>query len=73
MQIRCYNCHMPFAVSRDVVHAALDWVEAEDKQHYDMRCPKCRKANRISKERLLHAAPGWTQNEEETQTEADTE
>jgi hypothetical protein len=67
MQIRCYNCHMLFAISRDVVHAVLDEMEDEDMQHYDFRCPKCRRANRVSKERLSHAAPGWTRSREETQ------
>jgi hypothetical protein len=58
---------MPFAISRDVVHAILDEMEDEDMHHYDLRCPKCRRANRVSKERLIHAAPGWIRNREESQ------
>jgi phage FluMu protein Com len=59
MQIRCYNCHKPFALSNEQVHAALDMVEAKDLHHYNARCPFCRKMNRISREELMHAAPDW--------------
>lgn len=59
MQLRCYSCHTPFTVSRDVVHAALNIMEEDDLVHYDLRCPKCKKANRVSREQLEHAAPAW--------------
>ena len=60
MQIRCYNCHKPFAIGRANVIAALDLMTAEDLQHYNAQCPHCRRANRISFEELKHAAPEWT-------------
>jgi transposase-like protein len=58
---------MPIAVSKANVHAALDWMAAEDLQHYDVKCPRCRKTNRVSKETLEHAAPDWGAAEEETE------
>ncbi len=64
MQIRCFSCSMPIAISKANIHAALDWMETEDMQHYDLRCPKCRKTNRVSKEALVHAAPDWESKQE---------
>lgn len=65
MQIRCFKCHMPIALSQDAIYAALDWVTDEDLQHYDVRCPRCRKTNRASVDQLKRAAPGWRREREE--------
>ena len=59
MQIRCYHCSKPFALSKDTVHAALDLIAAENLSHYDAACPHCRRVNRVSKEELQRAAPDW--------------
>lgn len=61
MQIRCYNCHKPFALSREAIHNALDITTAEGLGHYNAYCPHCRRANRISSEELHRAAPEWEQ------------
>jgi hypothetical protein len=50
---------MPISIARAVVEDALTVIHEEDLVHYDFRCPKCKKANRVSKEQLLHASPGW--------------
>jgi hypothetical protein len=62
MQIRCSNCHRPFALGKEAVHAALDIVTAEELSHYNAYCPHCRRANRISKDELRRAAPDWEQS-----------
>jgi phage FluMu protein Com len=59
MQIRCQNCHKPFALNKDVVHAALDHLAAENLSHFDAPCPHCRRVNRVSREELQRAAPDW--------------
>ena len=59
MQLRCYSCKMPISIGRAVVEDALRIMHEEDLVHYDFRCPKCKKANRVSMEQLQHAAPGW--------------
>ena len=59
MQIRCINCKMPISIGRQMVENALDIIEEDNLVYFDFRCPKCKKANKISKEQLLHAAPGW--------------
>jgi uncharacterized C2H2 Zn-finger protein len=50
---------MPISISRENVESALNIMEEDDLVHFDFRCPKCKKANRVSKEQQLHAAPGW--------------
>ena len=59
MQIRCTNCHKPFALSKDEVHTALDTISSEDLGHYNAHCPHCRRANRVSRQELQRAAPDW--------------
>ena len=41
-------------------------MEEDDLVHFDFRCPKCKKANRVSREQLEHAAPGWKYESTET-------
>ncbi|MBK5107092.1 MAG: hypothetical protein JJE12_03135 [Anaerolineales bacterium] len=59
MQIRCTNCHRPFAINRESVLAALDEIHKEDLAHYNAFCPHCRRANRISPKELKRSAPDW--------------
>jgi len=50
---------MPISIGRKMVENALDIIHEDDLVHFDFRCPKCKKTNKISKEQLLHAAPAW--------------
>ena len=59
MQIRCQQCHRPFGLSKEVVHQALEKLEAEDLGHYNAQCPHCRRLNKVSKDELLRASPEW--------------
>ena len=59
MQIRCTNCHKPFAIGKETVHAALDAIYTDDLIHYNVQCPHCRRANRLSPKELKRAAPDW--------------
>lgn len=59
MQIRCTNCHRPFAIGKDTLHAALDAIHAENLNHYNVQCPHCRRVNRLSPMELKRAAPDW--------------
>ncbi len=54
MQIRCTYCGTPFALGEPVLRTALEKVVAENLKYYETRCPRCRKANRISREQLEH-------------------
>ena len=50
---------MPITIGRAFVNQALNIMQEDDLVHFDFRCPKCKKANRVSHEQLLHAAPAW--------------
>ena len=59
MQIRCFNCHKPFALGKETIYAALDLITEQNLSHYDAQCPHCRRVNRISPQELMRAAPEW--------------
>ena len=59
MQIRCTNCHRPFAIGKEMVIAALDEIHTEGLNHYNAYCPHCRRVNRLSPDALKRAAPDW--------------
>lgn len=59
MQIRCYQCHRPFALTREAVHTALDEIAQQELSHYNVPCPHCRRVNRVSSAELHRAAPDW--------------
>jgi phage FluMu protein Com len=59
MQIRCYHCHKPYAINKETIHTALDYVTAENMSHYNVPCPHCRRVNMVSRQELQRAAPDW--------------
>lgn len=65
MQIRCQNCHKPFALGKEAVYAALESITAEGLSHYDAPCPHCRRVNRLSRQELMRAAPDWEKQPQE--------
>jgi hypothetical protein len=52
-------CQTMFGVSRDVMLVGLQTMEAEKLTHYDIYCPKCRRANRVERRKLEMANPNW--------------
>jgi len=64
MQIRCSNCHKPFALGRDTIITALNLIHDQHLSHYDAQCPHCRRVNHISPQELLRAAPDWQKSTE---------
>jgi phage FluMu protein Com len=68
MQIRCVHCGIPFTLSKETIHAALDTLNAQNQKHFDARCPQCRKVNPISLERLQRAAPDWSAEAESAES-----
>ena len=70
MQTRCQNCHRPFALSKEVVHAALDTMATQHLEHYyNVQCPHCHKLTRVPRTDLLHAAPDWKEPASTEETE----
>ena len=59
MNVTCFYDQTPFTLSMEEKIAALRKMHAENLQHYDARCPRCGRANAISRERLEMFTPGW--------------
>lgn len=59
INLRCINCHTPFSIKPDEVEAALTSVYNEGHKHYNAHCPRCGRANKVSKAQLHRAAPNW--------------
>jgi hypothetical protein len=59
MNLRCFYCQTPFTLGMEEKVAALRKMHAENQHHYDARCPRCGRANPISRERLEMFTPGW--------------
>ena len=59
MNLRCFYCQTPFTLSTDEKIGALRKMHAEDLHHYDAHCPRCGRANPVSRERLEMFTPGW--------------
>ena len=56
MNLRCMYCQTMFGVGREVMLIGLQTMEAEKLTHYDVYCPKCRRANRVERKKLEMAA-----------------
>lgn len=70
MNLRCTYCQTPFTVGRLEKLAALQRIHAENLHHYDVFCPRCRKANSVSRQRLEIFTPGWLEGLRSLEAEA---
>ncbi len=59
MQIQCTHCHKPYALNKETIRAALVHLHSENQTHYNASCPHCRRTNRVSRQELERAFPGW--------------
>jgi phage FluMu protein Com len=65
MQIRCFHCHKPYALSKENVVAALEEAIEQNLVHVNVSCPHCRRVNRVSRDDLQRAAPDWVRKPKE--------
>lgn len=70
MNLRCTYCQTPFTVGRLEKLAALQRMHAENLHHYDVFCPRCRRANSVSRQRLEIFTPGWQEGLRTLEAEA---
>jgi len=70
MNMRCMYCQTMFGVSRDVMLIGLQTMEAEKLTHYEIYCPKCRRANRVERRKLELANPNWQETLKQMAKEA---
>ena len=66
MNLTCSYCQTPFTLGMAEKVAALQRMHAEDLHHYDAHCPRCGRANAVSRERLEMFTPGWQEAIKET-------
>jgi len=70
MNLTCSYCQTPFTLGMAEKVAALKKMQAEDLHHYDAHCPRCGRANAVSRERLEMFTPGWEDAIKETVPES---
>jgi len=59
MNLRCLYCQTPFTLSRNEMLNALVTMKDKNMNHYDAQCPRCRRANSISRQRMELFYPNW--------------
>lgn len=59
MNLRCIYCQTPFTLSRTEMLTAIMTMNEKNMNHYDGHCPRCRRANSISRQRMELFFPNW--------------
>jgi hypothetical protein len=59
MNLRCIYCQTPFTLSRTEMLGAIVSMNEKSQNHYDAHCPRCRRANSISRQRMELFFPNW--------------
>jgi len=59
MNLRCIYCQTPFTLARNEMLSAIITMNEKHQSHYDAHCPRCRRANSISRQRMELFYPNW--------------
>jgi phage FluMu protein Com len=59
MNLRCIYCQTPFTLARAEMLSAIVTMNEKHQTHYDAHCPRCRRANSISRQRMELFFPNW--------------
>ena len=59
MNLRCIYCQTPFTLARSEMLGAIIAMNEKYQSHYDAHCPRCRRANSISRQRMELFFPNW--------------
>lgn len=59
LNLRCLYCQTPFTVARAEMLTALITMDEKHQNHHDAHCPRCRRANSISRQRMELFFPNW--------------
>lgn len=59
MNLRCIFCQTPFTISRTEMANGIFTMNEKHQNHYDAHCPRCRRANSISRDRMELFMPNW--------------
>jgi hypothetical protein len=69
MNLRCSFCQTPYTIGRIEKLDALQHMDANNLDHYDAHCPKCRRATAIVRKRLEITMPNWREALKELEAE----
>ncbi len=64
-RVRCQRCGYMFTLSRELVEAALEEMEARGADHYTVECRQCRHAIKITRQLLERMRPQGPMGEAE--------
>lgn len=73
MNLRCIYCQTPFSISRSEMLGAIITMNERNQSHYDAHCPRCRRANSISRQRVELFYPNWKEDAAKLKTSAAAE
>jgi hypothetical protein len=68
MNLRCLYCQTPFTLSRVEMLTAVVTMNEKNQSHYDAHCPRCRRANSISRQRMELFLPNWREAAKELES-----
>ena len=69
MNLRCSFCQTPFTIGRIEKLDALQHMDANNLDHYDAQCPRCRRSTAIVRKRLEMTMPNWREALKELEKE----
>jgi hypothetical protein len=73
MNLRCIYCQTPFTLSRAEMVGAIQHMTEKNMNHYDAHCPRCRRANSISRQRMELFFPNWQEAAKQAASVAERE
>ena len=59
MNLRCSYCQTPFTLGRIDKLNALQHMELEKLSHFDVHCPRCRRATPVQRTKMELTMPNW--------------
>ena len=59
MNLRCSFCQTPYTIGRVEKLDALQHLDANNLNHYDAHCPRCRRATPVLRQKLEMTMPNW--------------
>lgn len=69
MNLRCSYCQTPYTIGRVETLNALQHMDANNLDHYDAQCPRCRRSTQIVRKRLEMTMPNWREALKELEKE----
>ena len=69
INLRCLYCQTPFTVGRVEMLKALIIMDEKNQNHHDAHCPRCKRANSVSRQRMELFFPNWRDAAKQARTD----